>query len=75
MRTYYCEVASIDNWEKLHKVIKIEADRLEDVFPKLNEVKKEDEDIYQIAIDMKGCALPQPIYDFYNGQLFEEDYP
>jgi hypothetical protein len=66
MRKYYGEVANLENWEKHHRVITVEADSVQKAYTLICEQKNIDEDIYQISRDFFDCSLPQPVYDFFN---------
>ena len=66
MRKYYGEVATLDEWERRHKIITVEANNVQEAYDKILKQKRSDQDIYQISRDFSDCECPQPVYDFFN---------
>ncbi len=75
MRKFEFEVANDENWERLHSIIKVKACTLKGAFKRARKLFKKDETIYQVCTRVKGCALTQPVWDFFNGELvYEQNY-
>ncbi len=67
MRTFYVEVADVESWEIVHRVIKVKACTINGAFRRAKKKFKFDESVYQISTRIEGCELDQPVWDFFNG--------
>lgn len=65
-------IGEIDTGDgKLYRVVPVYALDLEDTLKLLVQELEEDEMLYQVCVHVQGSKLPQPMWDFFNGQLFE----
>ena len=73
MRTFFFEMTNSKNFEQRCRVVKVKAVTVKGAMKKARRKKvylsdgTECDFIYQIATRKKGCELPQPIYDWFNG--------
>lgn len=72
MRKFEFEVANDENWERLHRIIKVKACTLNGAFKRASKFIKEDEMVYQVCTRVEGCTLTQPVWDFFNREIVHE---
>jgi hypothetical protein len=66
MRRFEAEVANEVNWERNHRTILVKACTLKGAIQKVIRKKSHDEYLYQITTRVKGHALWQPVWDYFN---------
>ena len=66
MRKFRVEVANNENWERRHRVIVVKATTLKGAFKRARKKMRAGEMVYQVMTRIRGCELPQPIWDFFN---------
>lgn len=65
-------LGEIDTGDGKHfRVVPVQAEHLEEALQLLSHELKDGESLYQICVHVEGSKLPQPMWDFFNGQLFE----
>jgi hypothetical protein len=69
MRKFEVEVANDENWERIHRIIKVYACTVKGARKRAHKKIKRDESIYQICTRVKDCELWQPVWDFFNGNI------
>jgi len=70
-KTYYLEITTLDEVDKSARVVEVEARHAPDAYRLGTEHLGQDEFIRQISTEVAGSALPQPVYDYWNGFLNE----
>jgi len=70
MRTFIFEHSSLKNWERCYSVTNVKACTLKGAFKRARKRIPRDHDIYQVLTRIRGCGIPQPIWDFFNGSYF-----
>ena len=69
MRRYQVEVATEENWERLHRVIRVRACSIRGALKRAIKKMRTGESVYQICTRVRGCELNQPVWDFFNGNI------
>jgi len=69
MRKFAVEVANPDNWERVHRVIRVKATTIKGALKRARCQMKKDEDVYQVSTRVRGAQLWQPVWDFFNGNM------
>ncbi len=70
MRTFYIDLETDEGWERYGREIKVKSNTINGAIKRSwKKGRKKDENIYQICTRISGCSLPQPVFDFMNGNM------
>jgi hypothetical protein len=69
MRKFNVEVATDENWEHHHRIVKVYACTINGAIVRARKKMNKSESIYQICTRINGCNLWQPVWDFFNRNM------
>lgn len=72
MRVFHVEVSPLGGSGEFGvsgRVIKVEAEKVDEALKKASPQMNHGEEVYQVCTAIEGRELPQPVWDYFNGNI------
>jgi hypothetical protein len=69
MRTFFCDVETEESWDRFGRTIRVKANTIRGAMRRAMRLMRADEMFYEVRTRVRGCELPQPVWDAYNNLL------